>query len=97
MPFAIHALNVIDVIILLTFLVGIGLLWRSVAICSWASCLHIRSSLWKRLKSFPVPGSTKTLGPLGIVEQALSKKTEISIFRVYNIWHASVKEQLFAS
>ena len=28
MPFAIHALNVVDVIILLTFRVGIGLLWR---------------------------------------------------------------------
>jgi len=39
-----------------------------------------------------VPGSTKILGPLGIVEQALSRKTEIRIVRICNIGYTSVKE-----
>ena len=44
------------------------------------SKLHI--VIMEVIKALPVPDSTKTLGPLGINEQALGKETEIRIFRI---------------
>jgi hypothetical protein len=43
--------------------------------CALAHCRQTASSVWNCSKVFPWPGRTITLGPVGIVAQALSPTT----------------------
>jgi hypothetical protein len=43
-----------------------------VPVCCSAHCRHDASSIWNWSKFFPVPGSTITLGPAGMLAQPVT-------------------------